>query len=85
MSYTCHKTLQSLDIERSQKVGDESVAHILCFTNLRTLGIFNTCISSKRQATLIKSLRKLENLPRGDFLCEALEEIEEESPEEVEK
>ena len=82
---TCSQTLRSLDMERSQKVDDESVNYILCFTNLVTLGIFKTCISSRGQAVLLKGLKRLERLPRGDFLCDALEYIEEEEPEVVEK
>ena len=72
-------------MERSQKVDDESVDHILCFTNLVTLAIFKTCISSRGQAILLKGLKRLERLPRGDFLCDVLEYIEEEEPEVVEK
>lgn len=84
LSMTCSQTLRSLDMERSQKVDDESVNYILCFTNLVTLGIFKTCISTRGQAVLLKGLKSLERLPRGDFLCDALEYIEEEEPEVVE-
>jgi len=81
LSNTCRKTLRLLDVERSQKVGDGSIKHILCFTGLVSLGIFNTSLSARNQAQLLKGLKRLERLPRGDFLCEALEYIEEEEPE----
>ena len=67
------------------KVDDQSVEHILCFINLVALGIFKTNISTMGQAELLKGLQKLEVLPRGDFLCDALEYIEEEEPEVAEK
>jgi len=85
LSQTCSKTLRSLDLERSMKVDDQSVEHILCFINLVALGIFKTNISTMGQAELLKGLQKLEVLPRGDFLCDALEYIEEEEPEVAEK
>ena len=64
---------------------DIAVDHILLFTNLVTLAIFNTGISNMGQSKLLKGLRMLERLPRGDSLCEALEHLEEEEPEVVEK
>ena len=85
LAKTCSRTLLTLDLERSQKVTDFAVDHILLFINLVTLSIFNTGISNMGQAKLLRGLRMLERLPRGDFLCEALEYLEEEEPEVVEK
>eukprot|EP00092_Neocalanus_flemingeri_P000342 GFUD01000364.1.p1 GENE.GFUD01000364.1~~GFUD01000364.1.p1 ORF type:complete len:610 (-),score=204.58 GFUD01000364.1:119-1900(-) len=84
LSATCGGTLRTLDLERSRKVTDDSIQHIVLFTNLVSLGIFNTALSTRGQAQLLKGLKMLKILPRGDFLCEALEYLEEEEAEVLE-
>ena len=79
-SETCHNTLTLLDVERSRKVTDDSVNHILKFTKLKSLGIFHTSLTNVGKGEIIFGLRDLEELPRGDFLCDALEDVNESRP-----
>ena len=69
-----------LDIERSTKVDDDGLEFILRLEQLRSLDIFHTSLSVESKAEILKTLRKLELLPRGDFLCEALDHLEETDP-----
>ena len=79
-SQTCHNTLTLLDVERSRKVTDDSVIYILKFTKLKSLGIFHTSLTNVGKADIIFGLNDLEELPRGDFLCDALEDVNESKP-----
>ena len=79
----CKKTLVLLDVERSLKVTDIGAEHILHCTQLRSLDIFHTSISIEGKAKILFGLPLLEDIPRGDFLCEALEHVEEENPEKL--
>ena len=76
----CRNTLKLLDIERSRKVTDLGAEYILQCSKLKSLAIFNTAITSEGKAKLIIGLVNLEELPRGDFLCEAVEYIHEINP-----
>ena len=69
------ESLKSLDVEHSVLVKDDCIPTILKFTNLEELGISKTRLTAEGQAALILKLKNLLNLPRGDFLCEALEWI----------
>ena len=79
-SKTCQCTLTLLDVERSSKVTDIGAEFISKFEILISLDIFHTSISLQGKARLITELENLEKLPRGDFLCDALEEIQETNP-----
>ena len=74
-----------LDIERSLKVTDIGASHIQNCKKLKSLDIFRTNISIEGKAELLKKLENLEELPRGDFLCEAVEQIFETDPDFVER
>ena len=79
LSETCSKTLRSLDVERSQQVKDQiCVDHILCFKNLVELNIFKTGLLDSEICQIIVSLKEIRHIPRGDFLCEVLEYLEDE-------
>ena len=69
-----------LDIERSTKVDDDGLEFLLKFKQLRSLDIFHSSLSVEAKAEILKTLRKLELLPRGDFLCEALDPLQETEP-----
>ena len=69
-----------MDVERSSKVTDIGAEFISKFEILISLDIFHTSISLQGKARLITELENLEKLPRGDFLCDALEEIQETNP-----
>ena len=79
-SQTCYKTLTLLDVERSRKVTDDSVNYLLKFIKLKSLGIFHTSITNVGKAEVIFGLQNLEELPRGDFMCDALEDVNESKP-----
>ena len=79
-SQTCYKTLTLLDVERSRKVTDDSVYYLLKFIKLKSLGIFHTSITNVGKAEVIFGLQNLEELPRGDFMCDALEDVNESKP-----
>ena len=76
LAKSCCNTLKILDIEHSKQVTDESVPTILRFTKITELGISRTNLTSEGQANLITELKELQVLPRGDFLCDALEWID---------
>ena len=78
---TCGRSLVLLDVERSSRVTDDGAEHILKCKQLKSLDIFHTSISTEGKAKIILGLEELEDIPRGDFLCEALDYIEEENPE----
>ena len=76
LSKSCCNTLKILDVEHSNQVTDESVSIILRFTKITELGISRTNLTSEGQAKLITKLKDLQVLPRGEFLCDALEWID---------
>jgi len=80
LASTCSRTLLLLDVERSRQVNDESVGSILALTQLVSLAIFNTGLTERGQVALLEGLPFLEELPRGDFLCDALEWLDETDP-----
>ena len=81
----CRYTLTLLDIERSLKVTDIGASHIQKCRKLKSLDIFRTNISIEGRAELLVNLDNLEDLPRGDFLCEAVEHIFETNPDFVKR
>jgi len=81
LSSTCSSTLRLLDVERSRQVTDDCVDYILTFSKLVSLAIFNTGLTEKGQVELLEGLPLLTELPRGDFLCDALEWLDETDPE----
>jgi len=81
----CRYTLTLLDIERSLKVTDIGASHIQKCRKLKSLDIFRTNISLEGRAELLVNLDNLEDLPRGDFLCEAVEHIFETNPDFVKR
>ena len=66
-------TLKHLDVEHSVLIKDVCIPNMSKFQNLEELGIAKTRLTAEGQATLIMTLKNLTNLPRGDFLCEALD------------
>lgn len=75
LSTTCHKSLVSLIIENCVKITNDAVNYILKLNNLRVLGITGTHLSSSAIARLLFGLENLVSLPKGDFLCEAVESL----------
>lgn len=73
-------TLKCLDIEHSLLVNDECLPLILKFSKLYSLAMSKTKLSTESQAEIIKHLSNICVLPRGDFLCDALEIIDWETP-----
>ena len=79
LSETCSNTLRSLDVERSQQVKEQKcVDYLLRFKNLVELNIFKTGFEDSEICQIIVALKELRHIPRGDFLCEVLEYLEEE-------
>ena len=76
LAKACNKSLKILDIEHSNQVTDSSVSTILEFTRLEELGISRTNLSGEGEAKIITELKELKILPRGDFLCDALEWVD---------
>ena len=62
------------------KVTDTGADYIVKCKNLKSLDIFHTSISTEGKANILVKLKNLEELPRGDFLCDALDHIEESNP-----
>ena len=77
LSETCSSTLRILDVERSQQVKDTALPYILQFERLEELNVFGTSMGVESKAKLLVGLRDLVHLRRGDFLCDALEYLEE--------
>jgi len=69
----CKNTIKVLDIEHSVGITDECIPKLTQFVNLYELGLGKTRLTAEGQATVIMNLRNIHRLPRGDFLCEALE------------
>ena len=85
LSETCSDNLLVLDVEHSKGVKDESIPFILSCSRIKELNIFHTGLSTAGQANILKNLKNLEMLSRGDFLCDVLEHIEWEEPEQIDK
>ena len=79
LSETCSQSLRVLDIERSLQVKNQMcVNHILTFTDLIELNIFKTGLQDSEICQILVALNNIKHLPRGDFLCEALEYLDDE-------
>jgi len=72
---SARSTLKILDIEHSLLVTDECLPLLLKFSKLSSLAMSKTKLSTESQAEIIKFLTNLYVLPRGDYLCDALEVI----------
>ena len=80
LSESCSKTLRVLDVERSLQVKDQiCVDYILCFKNLVEINIFKTGLQDNEICQILVGLKNIIHLPRGDFLCDVLEYLEEEA------
>lgn len=79
LAENCGASLKVLDVEQSLNVTDESVESMQCFTELRDLNIFSCGFTTEGQARLLTGLPSLLNLRRGDFLCDALEWVEQQA------
>eukprot|EP00092_Neocalanus_flemingeri_P011127 GFUD01011983.1.p1 GENE.GFUD01011983.1~~GFUD01011983.1.p1 ORF type:complete len:587 (+),score=118.39 GFUD01011983.1:23-1783(+) len=66
-------TLKVLDMEQSVLIKDDCIPKLIQFENLHELGIAKTKLTTEGQATVIMNLKNLHHLPRGDFICDALE------------
>ena len=75
LARNCSKTLRIIDVEMSKQVTDQSAELIAKMENIHTLHIFHTDITERGHYLILMNLRKLKVLVRGDFLCEALEYI----------
>jgi hypothetical protein len=71
LTRNCPQCLRILDVEYSIRVTDRSVNDIVECQNLLQLHIFHTGLSLSGKAYIIKTLRSLRLLFRGDFLCDA--------------
>ncbi len=77
LTETCSKTLTSLDIERCGHITDESALSIVKCTRLKELNMFRTGLSDEGLCQILCGLRNtLVYLPRGDFLCDVLDELD---------
>ena len=83
---TCQGSLRSLDIERSGHVGDSAVDSLLKLTKLEDLNLFKTGLSVQGLSRVMLGLRKsLRHLRRGDFLCDALDHLDDTTNDELEQ
>ena len=79
LSGSCRKTLRVLDVERSLQIKSQTcVDHILSFKNLVELNIFKTGLEDSEICQILVGLKDITQLPRGDFLCDVLEYLEDE-------
>ena len=79
LSESCSKTLRLLDVERSLQVKTQScVDYILSFRNLAELNIFRSGLQDSEICQILVALKNILHLPRGDYLCEVLEYLDEE-------
>ena len=79
LSETCSQTLRVLDIERSLQVKTQNcVDYIHCLQNLTELNVFKTGLQVEEICQILVRLKSLLHVPRGDFLCEVLEYLDEE-------
>ena len=79
LSETCSESLRVLDLERSLQVKDQiCVDYILSFKHLIELNIFKTGLEDSEIGQILVALKNIMHLPRGDFLCEVLEYLDDE-------
>ena len=71
-------SLKVLDVEYSTLVTDECLNSIIALKQLLQLHIFHTGISLAGKAGIIINLPLLKVLVRGDFLCDALDFLDQE-------
>ena len=76
----CGRTIRVIDAEHSQMVTDEGADELARCPNLEQLHLFHTAITPWGHARILRRLKNLKLLVRGDFLCEALQVLAEESP-----
>ena len=77
LARNCRRTLRILDVEMSKQVTDLSGEFISQCSYIHTLHIFHTGLTEEGHYLLLTRLNMLKLLVRGDFLCEALEYINE--------
>ena len=73
LARNCAATLLVLDMEWSQKVTDACLPHLCLLLRLHQLHMFSCGLSGEGQAQVLRRLPRLVSLPRGDFLCEAVD------------
>jgi len=83
LTLTCKDTLIRLEIDHSIRTTDAMVPHMLQLQNLKLLSMAGSPLSCEALAIILLGLKKLVSLPNGDFLCDSLEWLVYESPEEV--
>eukprot|EP00092_Neocalanus_flemingeri_P004778 GFUD01005144.1.p1 GENE.GFUD01005144.1~~GFUD01005144.1.p1 ORF type:complete len:601 (+),score=111.45 GFUD01005144.1:373-2175(+) len=83
LSITCKDTLTRLEIDHSLRMTDAVVPDMLKLENLRLLSMAASPLSAEALAIILLGLKKLVSLPNGDFLCDSLEWLVYDSPEEV--
>ena len=76
-------TLTRLEIDHSLRTTDALVPDMVKLHNLRLLSMAGTTLSCEALAIILLGLKNLVSLPNGDFLCDVLEWLAYESPEEV--
>jgi len=83
LTVTCKDTLTRLEIDHSLRTTDALVPDMVKLHNLRLLSMAGTTLSCEALAIILLGLKNLVSLPNGDFLCDVLEWLAYESPEEV--
>ena len=79
LSESCSESLRLLDVERCLQVKDQiCVDYILSFKNLIELNIFKTGLEDSEICQILVALKNILHLPRGDFLCDVLEYLDDE-------
>ena len=76
-------TLTRLEIDHSLRTTDAIVPDMIKLHNLKLLSMAGTTLTFEALAIILLGLKNLVSLPNGDFLCECLEWLVYESPEEV--
>ena len=76
-------TLTRLEIDHSLRTTDAIVPDMIKLHNLKLLSMAGTTLSTQALAVILLGLKKLVSLPNGDFLCDVLEWLVYESPEET--
>jgi len=83
LALTCKDTLTRLEIDHSLRTTDAIVPDMIKLHNLKLLSMAGTTLSTQALAVILLGLKKLVSLPNGDFLCDVLEWLVYESPEET--
>jgi len=83
LSLTCKDTLTRLEIDHSLRTTDALVPDMIKLHNLKLLSMAGTTLTVEALAIILLGLKNLVSLPNGDFLCDVLEWLVYESPEEV--